>query len=107
MTLFQKWADRPARFARYTSRTPYAGIRTREKDSVKLKAFDDFYVEIQRLAQGPVSDEQKQAKALLQELKARGKWPAKPDLLAWFGDKGTDWQDRKTESIPARRHPAG
>jgi ATP-dependent helicase YprA (DUF1998 family) len=99
VALFQKWADRPARFARYTSRTPYAGIRTREKDSVKLKAFDDFYVEIQRLAQGPVSDEQKQAKALLEELKARGKWPAKPDLLAWFGDKGTDWQDRKTRAF--------
>src|SRR5580704_5206973 len=96
VALFQKWADRPARFARYTSRTPYAGIRTREKDSVKLKAFDDFYVEIQRLAQGPVSDEQQQAKALLEQLKARGKWPAKPDLLAWFGDKGADWQDRKT-----------
>ena len=99
VALFQKWADRPARFARYTSRTPYAGIRTREKDSVRLKAFDDFYVEVQRLAQGPVSDEQKQAKALLEELKARGKWPAKPDLLAWFGDKGTDWQDRKTRAF--------
>jgi ATP-dependent helicase YprA (DUF1998 family) len=95
-SLFKKWADRPARFARYTSRTPYAGIRTREKDSAKLKAFDDFYVEIQRLAHGPVSDDQKQAETLLAELKARGKWPGKPDLLAWFGDKGTEWQDRKT-----------
>jgi hypothetical protein len=94
--LFQKWAHRPARFARYTSRTPYAGIRTREKDSVKLKAFDDFYVEIQRLAQGPASDDQKQARTLLSELKARGKWPAKSDLLAWFGDKGTQWQDSKS-----------
>jgi len=96
VALFKSWTGRPPRFARYTSRTPYAGIRTREKDSVKLKAFDDFYVEIQRRAQDAVSDEQKQAKALLEELKARGKWPAKPDLLAWFGAKGTDWQDRKT-----------
>lgn len=94
--LFQKWTGRPARFARYTSRTPYAGIRTREKDSVKLKAFDDFYAEVQRLAQGPASDDQKQARTLLSELKARGKWPAKSDLLAWFGDKGTQWQDSKT-----------
>jgi ATP-dependent helicase YprA (DUF1998 family) len=96
VALFMDWAGRPPRFARYTSRTPYAGIRTREKDSAKLKAFDDFYVEIQRRAKGPVSDEQKQAKTLLEDLKARGKWPAKPDLLAWFGEKCTEWQDRKT-----------
>ena len=106
VALFKGWANRPARFARYTSRTPYAGIRTREKDSQKLKAFDDFYVEIQRRANGPVSDEQKQAKTLLEDLKGRGKWPAKPDLLAWFGDKGTEWQDRKTRPIPSRRHLA-
>src|SRR6185312_2447338 len=95
--LFKGWAGRPPRFARYTSRTPYAGIRTREKDSRKLKAFDDFYVEIQRQALGPESEEQEQALKLLQQLRARGKWPAKPDLIAWFGEKGTDWQDRATQ----------
>src|ERR1022692_3650291 len=95
VSLFRQWAQRPPRFARYTSRTPYAGIRTRDKDSRKLRAFDDFYVEIQRQAQGPLSEEQQQAITLLEQLKARGKWPAKPDLLAWFGEKGTDWQDRK------------
>ena len=94
--LFNEWAQRPPRFARYTSRTPYAGVRTRERDSRKLKAFDDFYVEIQRQAQGTASEEQAQAKTLLDQLKGRGKWPAKPDLPAWFGDKGTEWQDRKT-----------
>jgi ATP-dependent helicase YprA (DUF1998 family) len=96
VSMFKQWAQRPARFARYTSRTPYAGLRTREKDSRKLHAFDDFYVEIQRQAQGPISDEQIQAKTLLEQLKSRGKWPAKPDLITWFGDKGSDWQDRKT-----------
>jgi len=96
VTLFNQWAQRPPRFARYTSRTPYAGIRTREKDSRKLRAFDDFYVEIQRQAQDPESDEQRQAITLLDELKARGKWPAKPDLPAWFGEKGSEWQDRGT-----------
>lgn len=93
---FKKWAGRPPRFARYTSRTPYAGVRSRKKDSPKLKAFDDFYVEIQRRAEGPASDEQQQASRLLDQLKSKGKWPAKPDLPAWFGDKGSDWQDRKT-----------
>lgn len=43
-----------------------------------------------------MSEEQEQAQTLLNQLKARGKWPAKPDLPAWFGEKGTDWQDRKT-----------
>jgi ATP-dependent helicase YprA (DUF1998 family)/Zn finger protein HypA/HybF involved in hydrogenase expression len=94
--LFKKWAKRPPRFARYTSRTPYAGIRTAKRDQRKLKAFDDFYVEIQRLADGPSSDEQEQAKRLLGQLKARGKWPAKPDLVSWFGAKGAHWQDSKT-----------
>jgi ATP-dependent helicase YprA (DUF1998 family) len=86
--LFKNWAGRPPRFARYTSRTPYAGIRTREKDSRKLSAFDEFYVEIQRRAQQGGEPERTAANRLLGQLKARGKWPAKPDLVAWFGDKG-------------------
>jgi ATP-dependent helicase YprA (DUF1998 family) len=96
VSLFKGWTQRPPRFARYTSRTPYAGIRTREKDSRKLHAFDDFYVEIERQALVDPSEEQQQALALLEQLKARGKWPAKPSLARWFGDKGSDWQDRST-----------
>ncbi len=99
VALFHKWAQRPPRFARYTSRTPYAGVRTREKDSRKLRAFDDFYVEIQRQVDGPPSEERDQAQTLLAQLKLRGKWPAKPDLPAWFGDKGTEWQDRRTQEF--------
>ena len=94
--LFKNWAGRPPRFARYTSRTPYAGLRTREKDSRKLRAFDEFYVEIQRRARLDDAEEQAAPQRLLQQLKARGKWPAKPDLVAWFGDKGSPWQDRRT-----------
>jgi len=94
--LFKQWAGRPPRFARYTSRTPYAGVRTAEKDSAKLRAFDAFYVETQRCALAPQSEEQQQAQFLLEQLKMRGKWPAKPDLGAWFGAKGSNWQDRKT-----------
>ena len=94
--LFNQWAQRPARFARYTSRTPYAGIRTRDKDSRKLRAFDDFYVEIERQAADPSAEQHAQACELLTELKARGKWPAKPSLVTWFGAKGSEWQDRKT-----------
>jgi ATP-dependent helicase YprA (DUF1998 family) len=99
VALFKRWVRRPARFARYTSRTPYAGVRTRDKDQRKLKAFEDFYVDIQRQALEPASDEQKEAATLLNELKKRGKWPAKPDLVAWYGEKGSDWQDRKTKDF--------
>ena len=99
VALFKSWSGRPPRFARYTSRTPYAGVRTRDKDQRKLKPFEDFYVDIERQARGPVSDEQKQAQLLLAELRKRGKWPAKPDLVAWYGDKGADWQDRKTKEF--------
>jgi ATP-dependent helicase YprA (DUF1998 family) len=94
--LFKQWAQRPPRFARYTSRTPYAGIRTRDKDSRKLHAFDDFYVEVERQASDPAAEQHAQARELLTQLKIRGKWPAKPSLVAWFGTKGSEWQDRKT-----------
>jgi hypothetical protein len=104
VSLFSQWAQRPPRFARYTSRTPYAGIRTRDKDSRKLRAFDDFYVEIQRQAKGLVSEEQEEAQALLNQLKARGKWPAKPDLPAWFGEKGTALAGPKNRRIPQGRY---
>jgi ATP-dependent helicase YprA (DUF1998 family) len=99
VALFKRWAQRPARFARYTSRTPYAGVRTKEKDQRRLSAFEDFYVDIERDASGPLSDEQQQAQVLLHELKKRGKWPAKPNLVAWYGEKGSDWQDRRTKEF--------
>jgi ATP-dependent helicase YprA (DUF1998 family) len=93
---FKQWAGRPPRFARYTSRTPYAGIRTRQRDSRKLQPFDDFYVDLQRKVDDAQSDSHQRSLELLQQLKARGKWPAKPDLVAWMGQKGTNWQNKKT-----------
>ena len=48
------------------------------------------------LAQGPASSGQASAAALVQELKKRGKWPAKPDLIGWYGRSGTRWQDSKS-----------
>jgi ATP-dependent helicase YprA (DUF1998 family) len=95
-TRFNSWAGRPPRFARYTSRTPYAGIRTSEKDSQKLAGFEGFYVSLLRRAKDGESDDRAEAQRLLRDLKERGKWPAKPDLAAWFGQKGTRWQDSKT-----------
>lgn len=94
--LFTEWAGRPPTFARYTSRTPYAGVRSGKRDSKKLASFESFYVEIERQASGPASDDQKRAAKLRRQLQERGKWPAKPDLEEWFGAKGTDWVNRKT-----------
>ena len=96
VTLFKRWAGRPPRFARYTSRTPYPGVRTARKDSQKFKAFERFYVETERHARDPKAEENTNAKRLMQALKERGKWPSKPDLAAWLGVKGTRWQDRDT-----------
>ena len=96
VSLFKGWAGRPPRFARYTSRTPYAGIRTRENDSDKLGSFDNFYVDIERGARDADPEKKADAVRLLQDLKERGKWPAKPDLAAWLGEKGSRWLDSKT-----------
>ena len=48
------------------------------------------------LAQDPNSSGHVAAKALVSELKKRGKWPAKPDLISWFGQNRARWRDRNT-----------
>ena len=99
VSLFNAWAGRPPRFGRYTSRTPYAGVRTSQKDSAKFRAFDEFYVDIERVANDPSDDGHVEARRLRRALKERGKWPAKPDLRAWLGEKGTRWRDPKTKAF--------
>ncbi len=96
VSLFNTWAGRPPRFGRYTSRTPYAGVRTPQKDSAKFRAFDDFYVDIERVAHDPDAEGHAEDRELRQALKERGKWPAKPDLQAWLGEKGTRWRNPRT-----------
>lgn len=96
INMFETWAGRPARFARYTSRTLYPGVRSEEKDKVRLKSIGDYYVRHLDQANGSQSEEQKVAEKLVNEFKKRGKWPAKPDLLAWYGKRGSRWRDRDT-----------
>ena len=93
---FMDWSGRPARFARYTSRTLYAGVRDPKKDQNRLAPFGKYYVDTLLRAQGPPSEEQIAAASLVAELKKRGKWPAKPELVNWYGAKGSRWRDRKT-----------
>jgi len=91
--LFESWADRPPRFARYTSRSPYAGLRTVQKDGKNLKQIGDFYVKTWQAAeQGDQA-----AQELLSNLRGRGKWPAKPDLESWYGKPGSRWKDKSGE----------
>ena len=86
-----RWG-RPARFARYTSRTLYPGVRTAERDRTRLRPIRRYYVEKQRNARSG-SDTAGADAMLIAELKRRGKWPAKADLVAWYGDDYGRWQD--------------
>ena len=98
VSLFKSWAGRPPRFARYTSRTPYAGVREPSKDSRKLSGFNHFFVKLQQDSENGSEKEKADARHLLKQLKDRGKWPAKPDLAQWYlGEKGHFWKDPKTE----------
>lgn len=97
---FMGWSGRPARFARYTSRTLYPGVRDEKKDQARLAPIGKYYVSHLEAAQDLTSPDHQKAQQLVNELKKRGKWPAKPDLIAWYyGDKrkkGGRWRDKKT-----------
>lgn len=83
---FEALSGRPARFARYTSRTLYPGVRDAQRDQTRLRPIGDYYVA--KLEQGA------SAEPLVRELKNRGKWPAKADLRAWYGAPRSHWQGR-------------
>src|SRR5690606_17089911 len=97
---FEKWAGRPIRFGRYTSRTPYAGLRSPNKDSNRLKSYGEFFGEIEDAAmrhasgQPMIAHEDEKANGLYSELRRRGRWPAKPSVSDWFGEPHTQWRDR-------------
>ena len=93
---FMAWSGRPARFVRYTSRTLYPGVRDSKKDQTRLAPIRDYYVSKLEVARDPASPQHDSAKALVRELQERGKWPAKPDLTRWYGQRGQRWQDRRT-----------
>ncbi|MGD0225967.1 MAG: DEAD/DEAH box helicase [Terriglobia bacterium] len=94
---FKTWAGRPARFARYTSRTLYPGVRDPKKDQERLSSIGAYYVRHILNSLDPNSPRREVSKSLVEELQKRGKWPAKPDLVAWFGRLGSRWQDKNGE----------
>lgn len=90
---FMKWAGRPARFARYTSRTLYPGVRDPKKDGDRLTPIGRYYVQHLENSKNQSSPEHEHSKRLVAELKRRGKWPAKPNLQDWYGKHGSRWTD--------------
>ena len=106
VSAFKDWAGRPARFARYTSRTLYPGVRTAKKDQARLKSIRSFYVTLLEDANDDSSPKkQVAATKLIESLKARGKWPCKPDLLAWYGSPGDRWANQEGEFLRAVMMP--
>lgn len=103
---FTAHGGRPARFARYTSRTLYPGVRTREKDQDRLKAIDHFYIALLDRAEGADERQATEAQRLIDELQRRGKWPAKADLRSWYGERGTRWQKASGEFARAVLNPS-
>jgi ATP-dependent helicase YprA (DUF1998 family) len=104
-TQFVAWGGRPARFARYTSRTLYPGVRTAAKDSARLRSIERFYVDLIRQATDPTSSSSEAATRLIGSLQQRGKWPAKVGLRDWYGEPRTRWQNSEGEFIRAVAHP--
>ncbi|WP_433435408.1 DEAD/DEAH box helicase [Nonomuraea sp. CA-141351] len=102
---FSAWAGRPARFARYTSRTLYPGVRKVGKDQARLRSIEDFYIQLIDQASDPSSPWRDDAAALIDKLRSRGKWPAKPDLKAWYGEKASRWKNKDGEFVRAVLQP--
>ena len=90
---FMSMADRPVRFARYTSRTLYPGVRTVKKDQRRLQPIEDFYIYLIEQCDDVNSPWHSEAVRLKAKLEELGKWPVKPDLKSWYGQKGSRWRD--------------
>ncbi|MBI5511450.1 MAG: DEAD/DEAH box helicase [Deltaproteobacteria bacterium] len=93
-------AGRPVRFAQYTGRTPFPGLRDfGARDRRRMDAFGRFYLDTvlkpAELDAPPVEG----ARMLRDMLRARGRWPVKRSLRDWYGGKkyGSSnhlWADR-------------
>ncbi|MHB8766086.1 MAG: DEAD/DEAH box helicase, partial [Deferrisomatales bacterium] len=92
---FTDHGGRPMKFARYTGRTLYPGKRKEDtnKHRARLQSLR-FYLDLENQAASDPG-----ARALISELRKRGKWPAKPPtalgeengVSAWYGTG--HWKD--------------
>lgn len=105
---FKEAGGRPAKFGRYTGRTLYPGFRSGKRDQQRLKTLD-YYLEIEDAARGGCEKNQK----LIETLRAKGRWPGKPDsflgaydgLRNWYGKPGQHWEDADGNPLRANEHP--
>lgn len=94
--LFAERYGRLPRFGMYTSRTPYPGQRTSAKDAKNMRPILRYYLNLESDQADPEAASVNER--LVNELKNRGKWPAK-DLEGFFGQDGGKWENRlKTQS---------
>lgn len=84
---FTRAAGRPVKLARYTGRSLYPGVRSKKRDMDRLKPLTFYTKLLEEAGRG-----EQASVALIQQLQARGKWPAKQDLLRWYW--GTDSRRR-------------
>jgi ATP-dependent helicase YprA (DUF1998 family) len=104
---FTDHGGRPMKFARYTGRTLYPGRRNENTDKHRDRLQSlRFYLDLEnQAANNP------EARALIGELKKRGKWPAKPASAAeaengistWFGSGR--WKDRDGKWVRTIERP--
>lgn len=91
---FKQCGGRPAKFGRYTSRTPFPGVIPDDNRRLSQKLGGlQFFVNLERRA----GDGDSQAKDLLDAMRVMGKWPTKdvgnqPGLAGWLGVSGP-WKD--------------
>lgn len=85
---FNKNGGRSMKFSRYTGRTLYAGVRKEDtsKHWNRMKNQLEFFTKLEKLAESNSG-----AKELIQELRRRGKWPAKPSTSALVEDGIRSW----------------
>jgi ATP-dependent helicase YprA (DUF1998 family) len=105
---FTNAAERPAKFGRYTGRTLYPGIRDGDRDQKRLKTLE-YYLKIEDGARSGDAKDQ----VLVNVLKEKGRWPAKPDssvgafdgLRNWYGNSGDRWETQNGEPLRAIERP--
>jgi len=76
-TLMEERWGRRVRFGMYTSRTPYPGVRSGTKDQRHLDTLFGYYEQLE-------SSTDASERLLVDQLKSRGRWPAK-DILGFYG----------------------
>lgn len=105
---FEDKAGRPAKFGRYTGRTLYPGARKGDRDQKRLASLA-YYLDLEDAAR----EGEAEPLALVDILKAKGRWPAKADsregaydgLRNWYGKAGQHWQDKQGEPKRALERP--